>query len=101
FLQVHYAFHSAQMDPVGDELLASLRGLRPRSATLPLFSTVTGRRIDGPELGAEYWWHNVRQTVQFVEGVDHLMDIGCDTVLELSPHPVLTTSVAECYRHRG
>ena len=44
------------MDPVRDELLASLRGIQPRPATLPMFSTVTGRRIDGPEMGAEYWW---------------------------------------------
>ncbi|HWG44788.1 MAG TPA: type I polyketide synthase [Gemmataceae bacterium] len=101
FLQVHYAFHSAQMDPIRDELLASLRGIRPRPATLPLFSTVLGSRINGPELGPEYWWRNVRQTVQFTGGVDHLIDMGCDTVVELSPHPVLTASVAECYQHRG
>jgi acyl transferase domain-containing protein/aryl carrier-like protein len=101
FLQVHYAFHSAQMDPVRDELLASLRGLQPRPAVRPLFSTVTGRRINGPELGPDYWWRNVRQTVQFAAGLDHLVHLGCDTVVELSPHPVLTASVAECYQQRG
>jgi acyl transferase domain-containing protein/acyl carrier protein len=101
FLQVQYAFHSAQMDPVRDELLESLRGIQPRAATLPLFSTVSGRRIDGREMGPEYWWRNVRQTVQFAAGIEHLIDLGCDTIVELSPHPVLTTSVAECYEHRG
>src|SRR5262249_30166629 len=101
FLQVHYAFHSAQMDPIRDELLASLRGLQPRPAELPLFSPALGRRIDGPEMGPEYWWRNVRQTVQFAAGVDHLIDTGCDTIVELSPHPVLAASVAECYQQRG
>jgi polyketide synthase 12/epothilone polyketide synthase D len=101
FLQVHYAFHSAQMDPIRDELLTSLRGLRARPAELPLFSTVLGRRIDGPEMGPEYWWRNVRQTVQFAAGVDRLLDMGCDTVVELSPHPVLAVSIAECYQQRG
>ena len=48
FLQVRYAFHSAQMDPIRDELLAALDGIRPRPATLPLFSTVTGRPVEGP-----------------------------------------------------
>jgi polyketide synthase 12/epothilone polyketide synthase D len=100
FLQVNYAFHSAQMDPIQDELLASLRDLQPRSASLPLFSTVLGHRIEGPEMGAEYWWHNVRQTVRFADAVDPLIDQGYDTIVELSPHPVLTTSVMECYRHR-
>ena len=57
------------MDPMRDELLASLRGIHPRPATLPFFSTVTGQRVAGPELGPEYWWHNVRQTVRFADGV--------------------------------
>ncbi|HTU20951.1 MAG TPA: type I polyketide synthase [Gemmataceae bacterium] len=101
FLQVQYAFHSAQMDPVRDELLASLHGIQPRTATLPLFSTVSGQRIDGREMGPDYWWRNVRQTVQFAGSVEHILNFGCDTVVELSPHPVLTTSVSECYGHRG
>jgi amino acid adenylation domain-containing protein len=101
FLRVHYAFHSAQMDPIRDELLASLRGIEPRAATLPLFSTVTARRVTGVELGPEYWWHNVRRTVRFADGVDWLIELGCETVVELSPHPVLKAAVAECQQHRG
>jgi acyl transferase domain-containing protein/aryl carrier-like protein len=101
FLRVRYAFHSAQMDPIRDELLASLEGIRPGPAILPLVSTVTGRPISGPELGPEYWWDNVRRTVQFADGVDRLIEIGCDTAVELSPHPVLASAVAECFQHRG
>ena len=101
FLRVRYAFHSAQMDPIRDGLLAALDGIRPRPAKLPLVSTVTGRPVDGPELGPEYWWDNVRRTVRFADGVDRLIDLGCDTAVELSPHPVLTASVIECYQHRG
>ncbi len=89
------------MDPIKGDLLASLRGIRPRAATLPLFSTVTGRRTLGPELGPDYWWQNVRQTVRFAEGIDGLIRLGCDAVVELSPHPVLLSSVAECYQERG
>ncbi len=100
-LQVEYAFHSAQMDPVRDELLASLQGIRPRAATLPLFSTVTGKRVIGEEMGPEYWWRNVRQTVRFLDGIAGLIEYGCDVVVELSPHPVLTTAVSECYQQRG
>jgi thioester reductase-like protein len=99
-LQVQYAFHSAQMDPIRDELLASLEGIHPQPATVPLFSTVTGQRVEGPELGPDYWWRNVRQTVLFADGVERLVEAGCDAVLELSPHPVLGSGVAECYaRH--
>ncbi len=101
FLRVRHAFHSAQMDPVRDELLAALEGIRPRPATLPLFSTVTGRRIEGLELGPEYWWDNVRRTVRFADGVERLIDFGCDTAVELSPQPVLAAAVAECYERQG
>ena len=101
FLQVQYAFHSPKMEPIKDELLASLRGIRPGRASLPLFSTVTGRRALGPELGPDYWWRNVRQTVRFAEGIDGLIRLGAGAVLELSPHPVLLSSVAECYQERG
>ncbi len=101
FLQVQYAFHSPKMEPIKDELLAALRGIRPGRASLPLFSTVTGRRALGPELGPDYWWRNVRQTVRFAEGIDGLIRLGAGAVLELSPHPVLLSSVAECYQERG
>ena len=100
FLKVRYAFHSAQMDPIRDELLAALDGIRPRPATLPLFSTVTGRPIEGRMLVPDYWWENVRRTVQFADGVDRLFEFGCDTTIELSAHPVLTAAVAECYQSR-
>jgi acyl transferase domain-containing protein/aryl carrier-like protein len=101
FLKVPYAFHSAQMDPVRDELLAALEGIRPRPATLPLFSTVSGRLVAGRELGPEYWWRNVRQAVRFADGVDCLIDHGADTLVELGPHPVLAAAVTECFEHRG
>jgi len=101
FLKVRHAFHSAQMGPIRRELLAALEGIRPRPATLPLFSTVTGRPIEGPELGPAYWWANVRRTVRFADGVERLTELGCDATVELSPHPVLTAAVTECYQAQG
>ncbi len=89
------------MEPIRDELLAALEGIQPRPATSPLVSTVTGRAIEGPELGPEYWWDNVRRTVRFADGVERLIELGCDTAVELSPHPVLAAAVTECYQTQG
>ena len=100
-LQVQYAFHSAQMDPARDELIASLEGIDPKPATIPLISTVTGDRVRGPELGPDYWWRNVRRMVRFADGVDLLVGLGCEAAVELGPHPVLAPAVAECFQERG
>ena len=57
FLQVPHAFHSAQMDPIRDELLASLDGppTQPaRNCRWSRPSPASGSRA--PSLGAEYWW---------------------------------------------
>lgn len=100
FLRVHYAFHSAQMDPLRDELAGSLQGIKLQAARVTMLSTVVGRQVDGLELDAEYWWHNVRRTVQFAGGVAGLIDLGIDLVLELGPHPVLASAIVENYDAR-
>jgi acyl transferase domain-containing protein/aryl carrier-like protein len=101
FLQVNYAFHSSQMDPVREPLLEALQGIRPVPTRIPLWSTVTGQLIEGPELTGDYWWRNVRQSVLFSDAVEHLIEEGYDAAVELSAHPVLGSAVAECYRQRG
>jgi acyl transferase domain-containing protein/NADPH:quinone reductase-like Zn-dependent oxidoreductase/aryl carrier-like protein len=101
FLAVEYAFHSAQMDPIRDELIAALGGIQPRRATLPFVSTVTARAVDGPELGPEYWWSNVRRTVRFADAVERLIERECDVFVELGPHPVLASALAQCLEHGG
>jgi acyl transferase domain-containing protein/NADPH:quinone reductase-like Zn-dependent oxidoreductase/acyl carrier protein len=101
FLRVEYAFHSALMDPIRDELTAALVGIQPRAAGLPLVSTVSGRLAPGPHLDPEYWWQNVRRTVQFAAGIERVIELECDAVVELGPHPVLASAVSECYAQRG
>ncbi|MGO9463278.1 MAG: SDR family NAD(P)-dependent oxidoreductase [Isosphaeraceae bacterium] len=101
FLQVDYAFHSAQMEPARPALLEALAHIRPRPTTLPLYSTVTGQLAVGTELDAEYWWRNVRQPVRFAEAIERLLDQNQNTFLEISPHPVLGSAVAECAHARG
>ncbi|MFK0289872.1 SDR family NAD(P)-dependent oxidoreductase [Streptomyces sp. NPDC090442] len=90
-LELDYAFHSAAMDALREPLMRSLDGLAPSASGLPLFSTVTGQRIDGIELDAAYWWRNVREPVQFGPAVEAAMEHGADIFLDIGPHPVLQT----------
>ena len=100
-LAVEYAFHSPLMMPVRDELLAALAGIRPRPATIPLVSTVTGAAIAGGELDGEYWWRNVRQPVLFADAMRVLAEAGTRVAIEVGPHPVLAYAINECFQAAG
>ncbi|HMA94587.1 MAG TPA: acyltransferase domain-containing protein [Polyangiaceae bacterium] len=100
-LQVAVPYHSHYMDPLETELRQSLAGIRPRSATIPFYSTVTGNPSNGAEWNADYWWRNVRKSVLFAAAIDALAEAGHDTFLELGAHPVLGSAIAECCAERN
>jgi acyl transferase domain-containing protein len=101
FLRVKVPYHSHYMEPLRAELSQVLAGLAPQVAAVPLYSTVTGTRIAGPELDADYWWRNVREPVRFAATTGAMIDDGYTTFLELSPHPVLAASIGECLAQRS
>jgi acyl transferase domain-containing protein/NAD(P)-dependent dehydrogenase (short-subunit alcohol dehydrogenase family)/acyl carrier protein len=92
-LPVHYAFHSAQMEPLAGELTHALKDLAPADASLPVYSTVTGSPCDGRAMDAAYWGRNVRSTVRFAPAISALADHGHRTFVEIAPHPVLSWSI--------
>ncbi|MEU4626904.1 SDR family NAD(P)-dependent oxidoreductase, partial [Actinoplanes sp. NPDC023801] len=92
---VDYASHSAHVDSLRAELLAAFDGLTPLAGEVPFYSTVTGERIDPVELGAGYWFENLRRPVRFDEVVGGLIAAGHRLFVEVSPHPVLTTGIGE------
>ncbi|MFE5584777.1 SDR family NAD(P)-dependent oxidoreductase [Kitasatospora sp. NPDC056531] len=94
-VNVDYASHSPQMDPLHDDLLAALAPARPRAAAVDLMSTVRVRRLDGPEMDAAYWVENLRSPVQFADAMGALLDDGVTHVVEISPHPVLTPAIEQ------
>jgi acyl transferase domain-containing protein len=100
-LRVDVAYHSAQMDPLEAELLETLSTLDPQSAAIPLYSTVTGDRVDGREFDAAYWWQNVREPVEFRKAMDSLVRDGVDCFIEVGPHPVLASSIVDCVAATG
>ncbi|MEU9338939.1 amino acid adenylation domain-containing protein [Streptomyces sp. NPDC048290] len=106
FLTVRVPYHSPRMDPIKDELLSSLAGLEPGRARVPLYLTgglaaAAQGRAEGPELDADYWWRNVRDSVRFRDAVDRLVGDGFGLFLEIGPHPVLGHSIAECLAANG
>ncbi|MFD5680950.1 type I polyketide synthase [Streptomyces bacillaris] len=92
---VDYASHSAQVERIRSEVLTALAGVRPLPARTPLFSTVTGDRLDTTVMDADYWYRNLRGTVRFDAAVRSLVEQGHEVFVEVSPHPVLTMALQD------
>ncbi|OHV57945.1 hypothetical protein BCD48_42800 [Pseudofrankia sp. BMG5.36] len=94
-IPVDYASHSAQVEEIRAELATALAPVSPRPAAVPLYSTVTGERIDTARMDADYWFTNLRQTVEFEAAVRRTLDDRHTVFVEISPHPVLVAGIQE------
>ncbi|WP_331762734.1 type I polyketide synthase [Streptomyces sp. NBC_01563] len=100
-VEVDYASHSAQVESIADEVADALKGVSPRSGTVPFFSTVTGGLLDTAELNDGYWYRNLRSTVQFASASHAALDAGHTVFVEISPHPVLNLGLQETFEEAG
>jgi acyl transferase domain-containing protein/acyl carrier protein len=89
------ASHSPQMEQLREELLEGLQGIAPSSCEVSFYSTLEGVPIDTAQLGPEYWYRNMREQVCFERAVLELLKDGVGSMLEVSPHPVLTAAVQD------
>ncbi|MBI1357395.1 MAG: SDR family NAD(P)-dependent oxidoreductase [Acidobacteria bacterium] len=94
-VKVEVASHSPQVDELRADLHEALRGLAPRTATVPFYSTVTGEPADGRELDGPYWLDNLRRPVLFADAVRRLLGDDHHLFLEIGPHPVLLPAVED------
>jgi len=99
-LPLDYAFHSPAMDSIEAGVVDSLGSITPQAERLRYVSTVTGARLAGGELGAEYWWHNIRQPVRFDDAIKALIDDGTRLFIEIGAHPILRRYLSDALRDR-
>ncbi|MEP7121034.1 MAG: alpha/beta fold hydrolase [Byssovorax sp.] len=95
-LKVDYAFHSPQMDRLAREFMQAVKRVEPARTTIPFYSTVTGGVLDGEVLDLAYWAKNLREPVQFARAMESASGDGYPLFLEIGPHPVLSTNMAQC-----
>ncbi|MYV97457.1 acyltransferase domain-containing protein, partial [Streptomyces sp. SID3343] len=100
-IPVDYASHSAQVEEIRAAIVADLAGIRPRSGTVAVWSTVTGAWIDTASMDGAYWATNLRETVRFEEAVRGLAGAGHGVFVEVSPHPVLAAAIQETLEAAG
>ncbi|TCK22209.1 type I polyketide synthase [Pseudonocardia endophytica] len=94
-IDVDYASHTQAVERIRDSVTASLATVAPRTTDVPLYSTLTGGRIDTSTMDAGYWYANLRNTVEFSTAVRAMAADGHRTFVESSPHPVLVHGIAE------
>ena len=92
-IDVDYASHSVAVEAIRDQLAEALSGIEPSSTRTVFFSTVTGGIVDTAALDADYWFRNIRQTVEFASAVRTATQSGYRTFIESSPHPALIAGI--------
>lgn len=101
FVKVDVPYHSHHMEPLRDDLIATLDSVRGTATTIPLYSTVTTRRETGHHLSGDYWYANVREPVLFTQTVEMMLADGCQLFVEVGPHPVLVSGALDLIKQLG
>ncbi|MEU5796903.1 SDR family NAD(P)-dependent oxidoreductase [Streptomyces sp. NPDC047813] len=94
-IDVDVASHSPQVDPVLDDLRASLADLAVSHGELRFYSTVTDDPREPGPLDARYWARNQRDTVRFRRAVEAALADGHRLFVECTAHPLASRAVLE------
>lgn len=89
-LATSHAFHSHRMDSILDPLDRVAQTVTCAAPRIDIVSNLTGQ-IAEPGTFAEptYWSRHARSAVRFAEGMQALVDRGCEVFLEIGPSPTL------------
>lgn len=89
------AFHSPQMDPLLDDLVAALADLTPAAPEVTIYSTALADPRSDARRDGHYWAANLRNPVRLADAVTAASADGHRVFVELSAHPVVVHSISE------
>jgi acyl transferase domain-containing protein len=93
-IDIDFASHSEHVEPLRPALLDELAGLLPAAGRIPMWSTVTGERVDGSAMDAEYWAENLCRPVQLASAIRAAAAADRPTMyIEISTHPLLLDDI--------
>ncbi|MFE7192727.1 beta-ketoacyl synthase N-terminal-like domain-containing protein [Kitasatospora sp. NPDC057541] len=95
------AFHSPQMDPLLDRLVAAVADLVPAAPRIPVYSTALADPRSTTVRDGHYWSANLRNAVRLDRAVAAAAEDGHRLFLEVSAHPVIVHSVKEALAEAG
>lgn len=100
-LNVPFAFHSAQVDPILDDFEKLAGSVTFRTAQVPVISPLLGKVVESEAINAAYLRDHARESVNFLGGLAHAQQHGSideKTVwVEIGPHPVCANLVKAAF----
>jgi acyl transferase domain-containing protein/protein-L-isoaspartate O-methyltransferase len=97
-LKMDVAFHSSQVVPYVTEFNTALADINTNPPKIPIYSTVHGLLAQPDDFNANYWARHIREPVLFAAAIQQMITAGYDTFVEISPHPVLSGAIHECFQ---
>src|SRR5947209_11291836 len=94
-LNVSAAFHTPLMAPAAERLRAALDRIDWRAPRVPVMANLTGRPHKGGDRVPHVMEMQLRSPVRWAGCVASLVELGCDTSLEVGPTRALTGMMRE------
>ena len=94
-LNVSAAFHTPLMAPAAERLRTALDRIEWRSPRVPVMANLTGRPHQGGDRIPHVLEMQLRSPVRWAACVGSLVDMGCDTFIEVGPKRALTGMMRE------
>lgn len=94
-LNVSAAFHTPLMAPAAERLRAALDRIEWRAPRIPVMANLTGRPHAGGERIPQVMEMQLRSPVRWAACVGMLVELGCDTFIEVGPKRALTGMMRE------
>jgi [acyl-carrier-protein] S-malonyltransferase len=94
-LNVSAAFHTPLMAPAAERLRAALDRVEWRAPRIPVMANLTGRRHQDADRIPHVLEMQLRSPVRWASCIGSLVEIGCDTFVEVGPKRALTGMMRE------
>jgi [acyl-carrier-protein] S-malonyltransferase len=94
-LNVSAAFHTPLMAPAAERLRAALDRIEWRDPRIPVMANLTGRPHQGGDRIPQVMEMQLRSPVRWAACVQMLVELGCDSFIEVGPKRALTGMMRE------
>jgi acyl transferase domain-containing protein len=95
-LETTHAFHTSMLAPVQEALTTLARSIQLHAPTIPYISNLTGTWITREQaMDPGYWAEHMCQPVNFLSGIDTLLQEKQQVMLEIGPGQALSSVVRQ------